>query len=117
MRQLGQRIAFVRTPLPGPKSRQMLDRWRSVEANTTGYQAPVVWDRVNGVAPGYIATEMNRALVDDEEFTTWVLDNTPLRRWGRAEDIGPVAVFLASDAAAFITGQTIFVDGGWMAAL
>ena len=71
--------------------------------------------RVNGIGPGYIATEMNRPLLDDEEFSTWVKGRTPLGRWGEPDDIGPVAVFLASDAARFITGQVVFVDGGWLA--
>lgn len=73
--------------------------------------------RVNGIAPGYIATEMNRALEEDKDFTAWVIESTPMGRWGKPADIGPVATFLSSDAAEFITGQIIFVDGGWMAAL
>ena len=71
--------------------------------------------RVNGIGPGYIATEMNRPLLDDEEFSSWVKRRTPLGRWGEPDDIGPVAVFLASDAARFITGQVVLVDGGWLA--
>jgi len=72
--------------------------------------------RVNGIGPGYIATELNRPLLEDKEFSAWVERRTPLGRWGDPEDIGPVAVFLASDAARFITGQIVFVDGGWLAA-
>lgn len=73
--------------------------------------------RVNGIGPGFILTELNRPLIEDKKFNAWVIERTPMRRWGTPEDIGPVAVFLASDAARFVTGQTIFVDGGWMAGL
>ena len=73
--------------------------------------------RSNGIIPGYILTEINRPLIDDREFFDWVITRTPLARWGTPEDIGPVAVFLASDAANFITGQIICVDGGWSASL
>lgn len=78
----------------------------------------VEWARhgilVNAVAPGYIATDFNRELKADPAFDAWVLGRCPLGRWGRPEDIaGPVA-FLATDAASFITGQTIYVDGGWL---
>ncbi len=69
---------------------------------------------VNAIAPGYIETDLNRALKDDPEFDSWVRGRCPLGRWGQPVDIaGPVA-FLASEAAGFITGQTIYVDGGWL---
>lgn len=71
--------------------------------------------RVNAIAPGYIATEMNAPLLADESFSSWVKQRTPLGRWGEAADIALPAVFLASAASDFITGQTIFVDGGWTA--
>jgi gluconate 5-dehydrogenase len=68
--------------------------------------------RVNAIAPGYFLTEMNRALIDNKEFDTWVRGRTPMRRWGDPDELAGIAVFLASDAASYITGQTIFVDGG-----
>jgi gluconate 5-dehydrogenase len=68
--------------------------------------------RVNAIAPGYFMTEMNRALIDNKEFDAWVRGRTPMRRWGDPDELAGIAVFLASDAASFITGQTIFVDGG-----
>ncbi|MBN2301898.1 MAG: SDR family oxidoreductase [Lentisphaerae bacterium] len=71
--------------------------------------------RVNGIGPGYIKTEMTRPLAEDPEFDKWVRNKTPLGRWGSPNDISGTAVFLASDAAAFITGQIIYVDGGWLA--
>ena len=68
--------------------------------------------RVNAIAPGYFMTEMNRALIDNKEFDAWVRGRTPMRRWGDPDELAGIAVFLASDAASYITGQTIFVDGG-----
>ncbi|WP_227468155.1 glucose 1-dehydrogenase [Microbacterium sp. YJN-G] len=71
--------------------------------------------QVNGVAPGYIRTELTQALIDDERFNTWVLERTPAGRWGEPADIAGAVCWLASDAAAFVNGQTIFVDGGMTA--
>ncbi|HOK81087.1 MAG TPA: SDR family oxidoreductase [bacterium] len=73
--------------------------------------------RVNGISPGYIKTELTEPLYTDSEFSAWVMKRTPLGRWGTPEDIGPLAVFLCSDAASFITGHTVFVDGGFLASL
>jgi len=73
--------------------------------------------RVNGIGPGYIATDLNKPLIADEKFNSWVVDNTPLGRWGDPDDIGPAAVFLCSDAARFMTGQILYIDGGLLAAL
>lgn len=68
--------------------------------------------RVNALAPGFFPTPMTRFLKDEDEVA-WIRENTPLGREGRMEDlVGPV-LFLASDASWYITGQTIFVDGGW----
>ena len=68
--------------------------------------------RVNSIAPGLVKTEFARALWEDEKRAAERIDATPLRRLGEPRDIGGVAVFLASDAAAFITGQCIVADGG-----
>ena len=68
--------------------------------------------QANGLAPGYFATEMNRALVDDQEFSEWLCKRSPAGRWGRVEDLCGAAVFQASSASDFINGQTLFVDGG-----
>ncbi|MFN9744086.1 MAG: 3-oxoacyl-ACP reductase FabG [Betaproteobacteria bacterium] len=72
---------------------------------------------VNGIGPGYFATELTAPLVADEQFSAWVARRAPIGRWGRVEELAPVAVFLASDAAAFVNGHVLYVDGGMTAAL
>jgi gluconate 5-dehydrogenase len=71
--------------------------------------------QVNAISPGYFATEMNRALVEDEAFNAWVEQRTPARRWGRVEELVGTLVYLCSDASSFVSGQNIFVDGGMTA--
>ncbi|MFP3714926.1 glucose 1-dehydrogenase [Puerhibacterium sp. TATVAM-FAB25] len=70
--------------------------------------------RVNAVAPGYMATEMNEALLADPVRLEQLSARIPASRWGTPEDIGNVVVFLASPAAAYVHGQVLAVDGGWM---
>ena len=72
---------------------------------------------VNGLGPGYFATELNAALVADDKFSTWLIGRTPSRRWGNVEDLGGAAVFLASDASNFVNGHILYVDGGVTATL
>lgn len=72
---------------------------------------------VNAIGPGYIATDLTEPLRSDEDFNEWVLSKTPLGRWGQPEDLVGTAVLLASKAGDFITGQIIYVDGGWLAML
>jgi gluconate 5-dehydrogenase len=72
---------------------------------------------VNLIGPGYIATELTKPLWTNDEFNQWVMAKTPLARWGRPEDLVGAAVLLASRAGDFITGQIIYVDGGWIALL
>jgi len=71
--------------------------------------------QVNCLAPGYFATELTEALVGDPEFSAWVATRTPAGRWGRVDELGGAAVFLASDASSFVNGQVLFVDGGMTA--
>jgi gluconate 5-dehydrogenase len=70
---------------------------------------------VNAIAPGYVDTELNEALLNDAAFDTWVKTRCPLGRWGTPEDIAWPIVFFASPASDFITGQILYVDGGWLA--
>ncbi|KAI2605432.1 NAD(P)-binding protein [Hypoxylon fragiforme] len=69
---------------------------------------------VNAIAPGYIATEMNEALIKDEERAASISARIPAGRWGDPEDFKGGAVFLASRASAYVSGHTLVVDGGWM---
>jgi gluconate 5-dehydrogenase len=73
--------------------------------------------QANAIGPGYIATEMNRALLDDPKFDAWVKGRTPSGRWGKPEDLIGVTVFLASPASDYVNGQTIYVDGGLLAVI
>jgi gluconate 5-dehydrogenase len=73
--------------------------------------------QVNAIAPGYFATEMNRALLDNAEFTAWVNRRTPAGRWGDPTEIAGLAVFLASSASDYVTGQMLIIDGGMSVAL
>ena len=71
----------------------------------------------NAIAPGYIATEMTRPLTENQDFDTYVRGRVPLGRWGKPSELAGVAVFLASDAASFVNGHVLFVDGGLAAAV
>ena len=68
--------------------------------------------QINGIAPGYFKTEMNKALYENPEFTAWVEKRTPAGRWGAVEELGGAMVFLASDASNFVNGHILYVDGG-----
>lgn len=70
--------------------------------------------RVNAIAPGWIATDLTKPLQDDTARTASIMARTPLNRWGTPDDLGGVVVFLASDAARFITGTVLPVDGGYL---
>jgi gluconate 5-dehydrogenase len=67
---------------------------------------------INAIAPGYFATELNTALLNDADFTAWVERRTPAGRWARPEELAGAVVFLASDQAAYVNGHVLAVDGG-----
>jgi gluconate 5-dehydrogenase len=73
--------------------------------------------QANAIGPGYIITDMNKALVEDAKFDAWVRGRTPSGRWGVPDDLIGVTVFLASAASAYVNGQIIYVDGGMLAVL
>lgn len=87
-------------------------------ANLTRGMA-VDWSRhglnVNGIAPGYIRTELNEALLKNEEFNAWVEKRTPMGRWGDPAELGGAAVFLSSEASSFVNGHILYVDGAFTA--
>ncbi len=68
--------------------------------------------QVNGIAPGYFATEMNTALIQDPEFNAWVCRRTPAGRWAQPGELAGAAVFLASAASDYVNGHILYVDGG-----
>jgi NAD(P)-dependent dehydrogenase (short-subunit alcohol dehydrogenase family) len=70
---------------------------------------------VNAISPGPFATEMNTALIQNEELNRQFVSKIPLGRWGRVEEIGRLALYLCSEEAGFITGTDILIDGGWTA--
>ena len=70
---------------------------------------------VNGISPGPIGTDMNLALMNNPEANAQFLASLPLGRWGKVEEIGALACYLCSEAAGFITGTDILIDGGWTA--
>jgi len=73
--------------------------------------------QVNGIAPGFIATDMNIPLMQDRELNDYIMRHTPARRWGKPSEVDSVAAFLASPAADFVNGQIIFIDGGFIVSL
>jgi gluconate 5-dehydrogenase len=85
---------------------QMLTRALAVELAPHNVQ-------VNGIAPGFFRTDMNAPLIANAEFSAWVAKRTPAGRWGEPPEIAGAAVFLASDAANYVTGHVLFVDGGF----
>lgn len=66
----------------------------------------------NALAPGYFATPLNAALVEDPEFSSWLAKRTPAGRWGEVEELVGACIFLSSAASSFVNGHTLFVDGG-----
>lgn len=68
--------------------------------------------QVNAIGPGYIVTELNKALLADEKFDSWVKARTPAGRWGETDELVGAAIFLASPASNFVNGHLLMVDGG-----
>jgi gluconate 5-dehydrogenase len=73
--------------------------------------------RANAIGPGYFNTEMNRSLYEDPEFDGWIRGRTPMARWGLPKELIGAAIYLASDASSFTSGQLLYVDGGVLATL
>ncbi|MGE3809441.1 MAG: SDR family NAD(P)-dependent oxidoreductase, partial [Gemmataceae bacterium] len=70
--------------------------------------------RVNGIAPGFFRTDLTRSVQEDQR-SDWILNRTPLGRWGNVEELAGAAIYLASPASDFVTGQVVWVDGGMTA--
>ncbi len=73
--------------------------------------------QINAIGPGYFATPLNQALIENPEFDAWLKTRTPAGRWGRTEELQGAAIFLASGASDFVNGQVLYVDGGVLATL
>ena len=89
---------------------KMLTKGMAVDLGKHGIQ-------VNGLGPGYFKTELTQALVADAAFTAWLSNRTPAGRWGEVHELAGAMVFLASDAASFVNGHILYVDGGITAGL
>ena len=89
---------------------KMLTRAMAAEWAASGIQA-------NAIGPGYMLTDMNKALIDNPTFDAWVKGRTPSKRWGRPDELVGTVIYLASSASDYVNGQIIYVDGGMMAVL
>ena len=73
--------------------------------------------RVNGIGPGYFRTALTETFYEDAQWQAAMLSKIPMGRFGQLTDLGGAAVFLCSDAASYVTGQVLYVDGGYLAAI
>jgi gluconate 5-dehydrogenase len=73
--------------------------------------------RVNAIVPGYFLTDLTKPLAADKDFDAWIKSEVPMGRWGRPEELVGAAVFLSSEAASYMNGHMLVVDGGWLASL
>jgi gluconate 5-dehydrogenase len=87
-----------------------LTKSMAVEWAVSGIQA-------NAIGPGYMLTDMNQALMSNTDFNNWLMSRVPSKRWGRPDELVGAAIFLASSASDYVNGQTIYVDGGMLAAM
>ena len=89
---------------------KMLTKAMAAEWGEKGIQA-------NAIGPGYMVTDMNEALLSNPDFDAWVKGRTPMRRWGLPEELAGTAIYLASDASNYVSGQIIYADGGMISVL
>ncbi len=73
--------------------------------------------QTNAIGPGYMVTDMNEALLSNPDFDAWVKARTPMRRWGQPDELAGTAVYLASNASNYVSGQIIYIDGGMISVL
>jgi gluconate 5-dehydrogenase len=104
--------AMVRTPRPQVPAYAAAKGGLDALTRQMGVELIAKGVTVNAIAPGYFETELNAPLLANAEFVAMVNKRTPAGRWAKPAELGGAAVFLASDAAGFVTGQTLYVDGG-----
>jgi len=108
MSEVGRKTIVPYTTMKG--ALKMLTRGLATELGQHNIQ-------VNGIGPGYFATEMNSALLNDPQFDAFVKNRTPAARWAQPDELAGAAIFLASQASNFVNGQVLYVDGGILASL
>ena len=89
---------------------KMLTKMMAAEWGEKGIQA-------NAIGPGYMLTDMNEALINNPDFDGWVKARTPMRRWGKPEELAGTAIYLSSEASNYVSGQIIYADGGMISVL
>lgn len=118
--QRGSIINIASRLLPGRfnRARVRSGEGRGGSAHQGIVQRVDIWTskgiNVNAIAPGYVATDMNAALLHDPERAASILSRIPAGRWGNPKDFKGVVVFLASRASSYVSGEVVTVDGGWM---
>ncbi len=119
MRQQGRGRIIFTTSIAGILARGRIHGYVASKSGLVGLTRSLACElgehgiTCNGICPGYFETELTSSILQSEEFVVRLNSRVPLRRWGQPRDLAGAAAFLASDAASYVTGQQIVVDGGY----